>query len=124
LPLSWRRKLLESLFAAPDDPPSRITVAGTVGEVFEAVRKLRLEGLIGKRIDSTYEPGERSGAWIRLRTNMEQEFVIGGYIANRRENAAGLLRSWSARPLSSKWTDARQLRRHDKKPAEIVRELG
>ena len=27
-----------------------------------------------------YEPGEQSGAWIKLRTNMEQEFVIGGYI--------------------------------------------
>ena len=34
----------------------------------------------GKRIDSTYEPGERSGAWIKHRANREQEFVIGGYI--------------------------------------------
>jgi hypothetical protein len=33
-----------------------------------------------KRIDSIYEPGERSGAWIKHRTNREQEFVIGGYI--------------------------------------------
>jgi ATP-dependent DNA ligase len=33
---------------------------------------------VGKRIDSTYEPGERSGAWIKHRTNLEQEFVIGG----------------------------------------------
>ena len=63
------------------------------------MHRLRLEGLIGKRIDSTYEPGERSGAWIKLRTNIKQEFVIDGYIANRRENAAGLFRSWSARTL-------------------------
>jgi hypothetical protein len=28
--------------------------------------------------------GERSGAWIKLRTNMEQEFVIGGYIPGAR----------------------------------------
>jgi hypothetical protein len=55
--------LLESLFAAPDDC---LRLAPLVaGTVLEAVRKLRLEGLIGKRIDSTYEPGERSGAWIR-----------------------------------------------------------
>jgi bifunctional non-homologous end joining protein LigD len=45
------------------------------------VRKLGLEGVVGKRIASIYEPGERSGAWIKLRANMEQEFVIGGYIA-------------------------------------------
>ena len=44
----------------------------------------RLEGVVGKRIDSTYEPGERSGAWIKHRTNMEQEFVIGGYIPGAR----------------------------------------
>jgi bifunctional non-homologous end joining protein LigD len=30
------------------------------------------------------QPGERSGAWIKLRTNLEQEFVIGGYIPGAR----------------------------------------
>jgi ATP-dependent DNA ligase len=49
-------------------------------QVLEAVRKLGLEGVVGKRIDSIYESGKRSGAWIKHRTNMEQEFVIGGYI--------------------------------------------
>ena len=44
------------------------------------MRKLGLEGVVGKRIDSVYEPGERSGAWIKPRANMEQEFVVGGYI--------------------------------------------
>ena len=35
---------------------------------------------VGKRIDSIYEPGKRSGAWIKHRTNRCQDFVIGGYI--------------------------------------------
>jgi hypothetical protein len=43
------------------------------------VRKLGLECVVGKRIDSIYELGERSGAWLKLRVNLEQEFVIGGY---------------------------------------------
>ena len=34
------------------------------------MRKLGLEGVVGKRIDSIYEPGERSGAWIKHRTNL------------------------------------------------------
>jgi ATP-dependent DNA ligase len=54
------------------------------GQVLEAVRKLGLEGVVGKRLGSVYEPGERSGAWIKRRTNMEQEFVIGGYIPGAR----------------------------------------
>lgn len=34
---------------------------------------------MGKRIGSRYEPGRRSGAWIKLKLVLEQEFVIGGY---------------------------------------------
>jgi bifunctional non-homologous end joining protein LigD len=44
------------------------------------VRKQELEGVIAKRRDSTYEPGKRTGAWIKYRVNRSQEFVIGGYI--------------------------------------------
>ena len=51
--------------------------------MLEAVPKLGLEG-VGKRLGSRYEPGERSRAWIKLRTNLEQEFVIGGYIPGAR----------------------------------------
>jgi bifunctional non-homologous end joining protein LigD len=85
LPLSSRREALESLLAAPKDP-LRLSplLQASSDEVLEAVRSLRLEGVVGKRIDSTYESGERSGAWIKLRTNMEQEFVIGGYIPGAR----------------------------------------
>ena len=38
-----------------------------------------LEGLVAKRRDSRYEPGLRSGAWMKMRVNRGQEFVIGGY---------------------------------------------
>jgi ATP-dependent DNA ligase len=40
--------------------------------ILEAVRKLGLEGVVGKQIDSTYEPGERSGAWIKLRASTDK----------------------------------------------------
>jgi ATP-dependent DNA ligase len=81
LPFSRRRELLGNLLAAPKNALrlSPLLEAPT-GQVLEAVRKLGLEGVVGKRNDSTYEPAERSGAWIKLRTNRDQEFVIGGYI--------------------------------------------
>jgi bifunctional non-homologous end joining protein LigD len=34
---------------------------------------------VAKRRDSPYEPGERSGAWVKMRVNQTQDFVIGGY---------------------------------------------
>lgn len=40
---------------------------------------LHLEGVIAKRADSKYLPGKRTGLWVKIRFNMTQEFVIGGY---------------------------------------------
>ena len=45
----------------------------------EKARTLGFEGLIGKRSGSRYEGGKRSGAWIKIKLHLEQEFVIGGY---------------------------------------------
>jgi bifunctional non-homologous end joining protein LigD len=52
---------------------------GSPQEIVEAVRALGLEGVIAKRKDSLYEPGERSDAWQKLKLENQQEFVIGGY---------------------------------------------
>ena len=35
--------------------------------------------MIAKRRDSRYEPGQRSGAWQKMRVNRGQAFVIAGY---------------------------------------------
>jgi ATP-dependent DNA ligase len=85
LSLERRRDVLRSLLAAPKDP-LRLSplLQAPSGQILAAVRELGLEGVVGKRIDSIYEPGERSGAWLKLRANMEQEFVIGGYIPGTR----------------------------------------
>jgi bifunctional non-homologous end joining protein LigD len=48
-------------------------------ELVSRVRELGLEGLIGKRSGSRYEPEKRTGALIKLKLHQEQEFVIGGY---------------------------------------------
>lgn len=44
-----------------------------------AAQKQGLEGIIAKRPGSTYEPGRRSGAWLKCKVHGEQEFVIGGF---------------------------------------------
>jgi bifunctional non-homologous end joining protein LigD len=64
--------------------------------------KLGLEGLIGKKARSLYEAGRRSGAWIKLKTHREQEFVIGGYTdptGGRQHFGALLLGFYESRKL-------------------------
>lgn len=80
LPLSERKRILETLLKGVPDP-IRFSSAfdGDPEELLAEVRKNRLEGLIGKRVDSIYEPGRRSPSWIKLKVSLEQEFVVGGY---------------------------------------------
>jgi bifunctional non-homologous end joining protein LigD len=47
--------------------------------IVKAAKELELEGVIAKRKGSIYEPGRRSGAWLKYKLNRSQEFVIGGY---------------------------------------------
>jgi DNA ligase D-like protein (predicted ligase) len=52
---------------------------GSAQEVVAAVGRLGLEGVIAKRRDSRYDAGQRSGAWVKLKLDKQQEFVVGGY---------------------------------------------
>ena len=81
LPLTKRKAVLEKLLSK--DAPAALRYSASLGNdpdtLLAQAKKLGLEGLIGKRPDSPYEPGKRSGAWIKLKLHREQEFVIGGY---------------------------------------------
>lgn len=46
---------------------------------FETVKRQGLEGMVLKQHGSRYEPGRRSGAWLKVKRVNEQEFVIGGF---------------------------------------------
>src|SRR6202008_2131952 len=80
LPLIERRALLKSLVVFKD---KRIGIWDYVeaapNDLLAVVRERQLEGIVGKQKDSLYQPGKRSGAWIKYRVNSGQEFVIGGY---------------------------------------------
>jgi bifunctional non-homologous end joining protein LigD len=51
------------------------------------------EGVIAKRTDSPYQPGVRSKAWLKLKVEHRQEFVVGGWTEprNTREHIGALL---------------------------------
>jgi bifunctional non-homologous end joining protein LigD len=49
----------------------------------EQARRKGWEGVIAKRMDSTYRPGVRSDAWLKLKVESRQEFVVGGWTEPR-----------------------------------------
>jgi len=48
--------------------------------MLEASAKAGLEGIMAKGLDSKYEPGRRSGAWVKVKNRNRQELVIGGWL--------------------------------------------
>ncbi len=94
LSLTIRKETLHQLIESAGEP---LRFSGELGAnpgaLLAEVKRLGLEGIIGKRADSVYEPGRRSGAWIKLKCVQEQEFVIGGYTppAGARQHFGALL---------------------------------
>ena len=54
----------------------------------EAASAAGFEGVIGKRKDSRYEAGKRSGAWIKVKPTHSADFVIGGYSRGKGSRAS------------------------------------
>ena len=81
--LSKRREILKSTVKPRDHVGISQVSHQTANEMLAFVKTHGLEGIIGKRLDSVYEPGRRSGLWVKHRVNLSQEFVIGGYVPSR-----------------------------------------
>jgi DNA ligase D-like protein (predicted ligase) len=85
-PLEKRRELLQSKVLTRLKEPVRFspTLTAPLNDLITSVQQQRFEGLIAKRKDSRYESGQRTGAWLKMRVNQGQEFVIGGYTPSPR----------------------------------------
>jgi DNA ligase D-like protein (predicted ligase) len=80
-PLEQRRALLRELIPKLGDPIRHSeTFDVPAAELLATVRQHGLEGIVAKRRNSTYRPGDRSGDWVKMRANRGQELVIGGYV--------------------------------------------
>jgi bifunctional non-homologous end joining protein LigD len=93
LPYSERRRILEKLTLSG---PAWQTPAHKAGEgpaMLVASREVGLEGILAKRLDSRYESGKRSGAWLKIKNQRRQELVIAGWVPGRgkRQGAIGAL---------------------------------
>jgi bifunctional non-homologous end joining protein LigD len=79
-PYAERRRRLEALelegpaWRTPSYHP------GDGAALLAASREQGLEGIVAKRLDSRYEPGRRTPAWIKVKHTNRQELVIGGWL--------------------------------------------
>jgi bifunctional non-homologous end joining protein LigD len=95
MPLPWteRRPILEALQLAGPSWATTPSVPGAGTELFETVRQRTMEGVICKRLDSTYVPGARSKSWLKVKLQQSDEFLVGGWFPGegRRANRIGSL---------------------------------
>jgi bifunctional non-homologous end joining protein LigD len=88
-----RRALLEKLALSGPTWQTPPTTIGDGDAVKAAAEELEMEGVVAKRLDSTYQPGRRSDAWRKVKTVKGQELVVGGWLpgAGRLDGRLGSL---------------------------------
>jgi bifunctional non-homologous end joining protein LigD len=85
-PWRTRRKYLAELLKPPARSSAlRLSDVSDDGAAMlkEATRR-GWEGIMAKRADASYAPGERTRAWLKLKIEHRQEFVVGGWTEPRK----------------------------------------
>ena len=72
-----RRYLCQCLL--PSSHVQLVHSSDTAEELYAASLSLGFEGIMAKKLDSAYQPGQRSRAWLKIKATQTGEFVIGGY---------------------------------------------
>jgi bifunctional non-homologous end joining protein LigD len=90
-----RRAHLLQLLIPPVPHVLRVSdsLPGDAKTLLDEARAHGWEGVIAKRKDAIYEPGKRSRAWLKLKVEQRQEFVVGGYTEprNSRQHLGAIL---------------------------------
>jgi bifunctional non-homologous end joining protein LigD len=81
-PLEERKAILERAIGDPDLVLYSKHVIGAGRAFFEQAKRQQLEGIIGKRRDSTYHE-RRTRDWVKIKAQLMQECVIGGFTEPR-----------------------------------------
>jgi bifunctional non-homologous end joining protein LigD len=92
-PYSSRRETLKTIMG---NGPGFLIPPNFPGPDLDAVREASvatgLEGVVAKRLDSVYEPGARSGSWLKVKNLLQQEVVVAGWKPGQ-GNRSGLIGS-------------------------------
>lgn len=80
-PLGERRERLQKIVAALGEERLMFSdgVVGNGRAFFEEVRQREFEGIVAKRLDSRYLPGQRTSAWTKIKQAYYVHCLILGY---------------------------------------------
>jgi bifunctional non-homologous end joining protein LigD len=112
-PYARRRELLEGLGLNGEHWQTPAHSLGHAEELLAASKEQGLEGVMLKRVDSTYAPGKRTGAWLKVKNVSRQELVIGGWTpgeGRRKEHLGALLVGYFEDDCGSPGASKRSLR--------------
>ncbi len=111
-PLEKRREVLEKKVLPKLPEPVRYSapLTATLSVLLQSVKVHGFEGLVAKRCNSAYEPDLRTGAWVKMRVNRGQEFVIGGYTRGTKTFDALIFGYFEGDTLFLEWTADNHLR--------------
>src|SRR6202000_1198516 len=90
LPYEDRRELLEALDLNDASWRTPEHLSGRGRDVLKATAEQHLEGIVAKRLDSIYQPGGRTEAWVKIKNVGRQELVIGGWVPGEGRRAHGI----------------------------------
>ncbi|HEV7780731.1 MAG TPA: DNA ligase D [Chitinophagaceae bacterium] len=82
LPLTERKGLLKENLPENDTIRLSESFETSASEFLEAASKMGMEGIMAKKADSIYFPGERTKEWLKIKANKRHEVVIGGFTQN------------------------------------------
>jgi bifunctional non-homologous end joining protein LigD len=83
LPLLRRKQILSQLLPAQSLVRYSDHIEKSGSNFFQLAQQQQLEGIIGKQADSLYRQGVRSKSWLKIKTNLRQEAVVGGFTEPR-----------------------------------------
>ena len=85
LPLIERKRILQNVIPPGDAVVKYSDHVLDEGEkFFDVALKGGLEGVMAKKADSKYRPGDRSDSWLKIKVSKRQEVIIAGYTEPRR----------------------------------------
>jgi DNA ligase D-like protein (predicted ligase) len=80
-PLKTRRRELEEAFPKwPALVQLSPLLTGSLAAITAQIRKFEFEGIVAKRTNSLYRPGEEPGTWVKKKLQRSEDFIVGGFI--------------------------------------------